>query len=306
MALKPQPQNDPSVPKAEQPQNLKNIIHDINNSLMLIGIAADELERHACANQSMNQMSKQSVAHHKSISSGNASQIVRRHIKQIGVMLQEAAHHAPVLDGNPSQSLEMLSYKTLASFCESQRLEWSLIAPPETNITVTMASFDGVVLASRAYMTRIFQNLVRNACEAYHMAADKRDVLRLSLIVHPHQQGLAITLEDNGPGIDAAVAAHIFTPHFTTKPQSGLPKGLGLSNASELAQAMGGSLRLKETSAHGSAFVLNLHHILSSRRKPPEFHQEICFCSYFFERFDNRKEQKVNKSLRSCFFYETK
>ena len=89
---------------------------------------------------------------------------------------------------------------------------------------------------------------MRNACEAYLTQADKKQVLCLSLIMRPQQQGLAITLEDNGPGIDVAHRGQIFTPHFTTKPQAapsgelpnelpnGLPNGLGLSNAVELAQ----------------------------------------------------------------------
>ena len=85
--------------------------------------------------------------------------------------------------------------------------------------------------------------------------------------MRPQQQGLAITLEDNGPGIDEAHRGQIFTPHFTTKPQAApsgeLPNGLGLSNAVELAQAMGGTLVLQEANIEGSAFVLNLPHILS-------------------------------------------
>ena len=260
MALKHQSQRDHSVHKTGEPQNLKNIIHDINNSLMLIGIAVDELERHASGRQSMKQM----MPSHKGISSGNASQIARRHIKQIGAMLQEATHHASNAELKSSQKLELLSDETLAVFFEFQRQEWSLIAPPETKISLSIAPFEGVVLASRTHMMRLFQNLVRNACEAYHNMADKQHALCLSLIVRPHQQGLAFEFTDNGPGMDDTVAEQIFLPHFTTKQQAGLPKGLGLSNANELAQMMGGTLTLAYTNAKGSAFVLNLPYMLSA------------------------------------------
>jgi len=78
---------------------------------MLIRIAVDELERHASGRQSMRQM----MPSHKSISSGNASQIARRHIKQIGAMLQEAAH-APNAELKSLQKLELLSDEILAVF----------------------------------------------------------------------------------------------------------------------------------------------------------------------------------------------
>lgn len=264
MALKHQSQHDHSVHKAEKPQNLKNIIHDINNSLMLIGIAIDELERHDGGKRTMGH----SAACPKSLSAGNASQIVRRHIKQIGLLLQEAARCAPNAadaDVRPSQSFELLSYDMLAAFFESQRQEWSLIAPPQSQMSVCLVPFEGVVLASRPHMMRLFQNLVRNACEAYHQMADKKHPLCLSLMGRPNQQGLVIELSDNGPGMDEAVARQIFTPHFTTKRQAAFATGLGLSNANALAKAMGGTLTLKDTSAQGSAFVLYLPYLLSPR-----------------------------------------
>ena len=113
-------------------------------------------------------------------------------------------------------------------------------------------------------MLRLFQNLGRKACEAYHNMADKQHALCLSLIVRPHQQGLAFEFTDNGAGMDDTVAEQIFLPHFTTKQQAGLPKGLGLSNVNELAQMMGGTLTLAYTNVKGSAFVLNLPYMLSA------------------------------------------
>ena len=261
MALNRQSHIDHNVNKTGEPQNFKHIIHDINNSLMLIGIAVDELERHASKRQPLAKL----VPRHERGGSSDASQIIRNHIKQIGVMLQEATHHTPNVNVTPAQSLELLSYKMITAFFELQCQEWSLIAPPQTQISVHLAPFDGVILASRAHMTRLFQNLVRNACEAYHAMADKKDVLCLSLLSHVDAQGLTLELSDNGPGIDKALASQIFVPHFTTKRQAGMPKGLGLSNANALAKVMGGTLTLKDTNAPGSTFVLHLPYILPLR-----------------------------------------
>ena len=64
-----------------------------------------------------------------------------------------------------------------------------------------------------------------------------------------------IGIEDDGPGIAAHAADHVFEPFFTTT-SSGT--GLGLAVARSIARAHGGDLRLEQTATPGARFVLNL------------------------------------------------
>jgi two-component system sensor histidine kinase HupT/HoxJ len=59
-------------------------------------------------------------------------------------------------------------------------------------------------------------------------------------------------VEDDGPGVDPAVAGHLFEPFATTKPP-GEGTGLGLYTSYMLAQAMGGELTLENRDGGGGA-----------------------------------------------------
>ena len=63
-----------------------------------------------------------------------------------------------------------------------------------------------------------------------------------------------LLVTDNGPGIAPAVAARLFTPFVTSRPD-GL--GLGLVIAHDIAEQMGGGLRLVP-SPRGASFELRL------------------------------------------------
>ena len=63
-----------------------------------------------------------------------------------------------------------------------------------------------------------------------------------------------IRIADDGPGIPAELAASVFEPFVTSKPQG---TGLGLTIAREAAQSLGGHLAL-ERSASGCVMAVVL------------------------------------------------
>lgn len=68
---------------------------------------------------------------------------------------------------------------------------------------------------------------------------------------------LHIEVEDNGPGVDAAQLARLFTPRSSTRGRTGI--GLGLYVSERLLHAAGGRLELKESTRFlGSTFALRL------------------------------------------------
>jgi signal transduction histidine kinase len=67
----------------------------------------------------------------------------------------------------------------------------------------------------------------------------------------------AVTVEDDGRGIQAADLERIFEPFFTTKGKDG--SGLGLPAALRVLQKHGGSIEaVSDGPGHGSRFTLSL------------------------------------------------
>jgi two-component system, sensor histidine kinase and response regulator len=68
---------------------------------------------------------------------------------------------------------------------------------------------------------------------------------------------LAISVEDNGPGIPQEIMPQIFDPYFTTKP-SGQGTGLGLSIVRRLVLESKGALQVKSCKGKGAIFTVYL------------------------------------------------
>jgi signal transduction histidine kinase len=64
---------------------------------------------------------------------------------------------------------------------------------------------------------------------------------------------LRIEVSDDGPGVPEGLAAHIFTPFFTTKKQGG---GIGLAMVRHLVHENGGTVRHARSVGRGARFVI--------------------------------------------------
>jgi two-component system C4-dicarboxylate transport sensor histidine kinase DctB len=108
------------------------------------------------------------------------------------------------------------------------------------------------VRAGRIRLEQILVNLLGNALDALRGGADP--VIEIE-ITTPGET-VAITVRDNGPGIDAEARGTLFMPFNTTKP-TGL--GLGLVISEELAREFGGALLLDPPDGKpGASFTLEL------------------------------------------------
>ena len=109
-------------------------------------------------------------------------------------------------------------------------------------------------------MRQLFANLIANAVEA--IEARGRIVIHLTTgreWGNSRQQGVRITIADNGPGISPEARARIFEPFFTTKAERGT--GLGLWVANGIVGKHGGSIRLHTSvgkERHGTVFSIFL------------------------------------------------
>ena len=102
-------------------------------------------------------------------------------------------------------------------------------------------------------LVQILVNLLRNSSDAIRESGGGR--VRISGQIDNGQ--VLILVEDDGPGIEPAVASRIFDPFVTTKTQ-GEGTGLGLAVSRSLAREVGGEMGLAPGVLGGACFALRL------------------------------------------------
>jgi len=120
---------------------------------------------------------------------------------------------------------------------------------------VVRVAIDDRLLASplvgdRTRLEQVVINLVQNAIEAVDGRADGSVILTAA----PVDGAIELTVADTGPGLDPAIAASLFTPFASAKPE-GL--GLGLAIARDIAREFGGDITHSLGPA-GATFVARL------------------------------------------------
>lgn len=100
-------------------------------------------------------------------------------------------------------------------------------------------------------LMQVLLNLLLNAADA----TDAKGAIALTAARHGN--GVRLTIEDNGPGIDPAVRERLFEPFVTTK-EVGKGTGLGLAVCRGLVESARGSIHLDETYEGGARFVVEL------------------------------------------------
>ena len=106
--------------------------------------------------------------------------------------------------------------------------------------------------ASHAQIQQVILNLIKNAAEAMRLVAPDNRRLRVVTGLDVNS-GVAIYVQDSGPGVSPDLQERIFEPFFTTKPSG---TGLGLSICRTIIEDHGGKLRLSKTDTRGTSFEL--------------------------------------------------
>ena len=109
------------------------------------------------------------------------------------------------------------------------------------------------VVADRGKLIQVFINLLLNAMQAIEVGGG--GVIKVQ--TRDSCDGVLARLEDDGPGVSAAIAAHIFEPFFTTK-EAEHGTGLGLSLCADILHRHRGRLELCATTGRGACFELFL------------------------------------------------
>jgi signal transduction histidine kinase len=118
------------------------------------------------------------------------------------------------------------------------------------------------VPANQVQLRQVIVNLIMNAIDAMSTVKDRARVLRIKTGVHK-LNGVLITVEDSGTGIDPQNVDRIFDTFFTTKSHG---MGMGLSICRSIVESHDGHLSVAPAQPHGSIF----HVSLPTSMIPPE------------------------------------
>jgi PAS domain S-box-containing protein len=110
------------------------------------------------------------------------------------------------------------------------------------------------VSANAVQLRQVLVNLITNAADAMSTVMNRQRLLRLRTQTYG-PDGLLITVEDTGSGIDSRHADRIFEPFFTTKSQG---MGMGLSICRSIVENHGGHISVAAGREHGSIFQVSL------------------------------------------------
>ncbi|OYU94403.1 MAG: hypothetical protein CFE21_16620 [Bacteroidetes bacterium B1(2017)] len=101
---------------------------------------------------------------------------------------------------------------------------------------------------------RVLLNLINNAFYATKGVKNPLVEIKTASV----ENGIIVSVRDNGTGMSEEVKAKIFQPFFTTKP-TGEGTGLGLSLAYDIVtKGHGGTLEVNSTEGVGSEFIITL------------------------------------------------
>lgn len=118
-------------------------------------------------------------------------------------------------------------------------------------ITLTINPLSKIIDADENKLTRVLQNLICNAVEAF---AGKPGIITVT--AKDQSDSVLITVSDNGPGLPDELKARMFEPFATMGKAKGT--GLGMAIAKSIVEAHGGRIAFETTHGKGTTFLITL------------------------------------------------
>jgi PAS domain S-box-containing protein len=162
-----------------------------------------------------------------------------------------------LLDEVRSYSAPMVLDRSECRASSLWRESWSLLQVQRRSRRADLSESSGdgaaLVLVDRFHMVQAFRNILENA-----LAACKDPVVisiacrEIKSVDHPLVE---VTIEDNGPGFNAAAIHRVFEPFYTTKSTG---TGLGLAIVKRVVDAHGGEATASVATGGGARIRLTL------------------------------------------------
>jgi signal transduction histidine kinase len=168
---------------------------------------------------------------------------------------------SPSWDPMPAEPIDNLAVELMA-----KRNLLAALAGPAIALSVKIEGSAKPVKLNGEDLTRVLVNLVKNAAEAMPTGG----MIQIALRERPAEPGaasrLALTIEDNGPGIPADALEKIFDSGYTTSAKNApvvggwtaAHRGLGLSISRSIIETAGGRIQAANRSTAGARFEIEL------------------------------------------------
>ena len=121
----------------------------------------------------------------------------------------------------------------------------------DMDITISLPNKDFEVFADRNHLTRVLNNLFKNAIQA--VPDDRKGIIDISL--YQQENKAIVRVKDNGTGIPPEIQKKVFTPNFSTK-NSGT--GLGLAICKSIVEGFNGDIFFETKEGKGTTFYVEL------------------------------------------------
>ncbi|GFM36869.1 sensor histidine kinase [Desulfovibrio psychrotolerans] len=118
------------------------------------------------------------------------------------------------------------------------------------DLRLDFAEVAPVIASDRGQLQQVFLNIIANAFEAI------QDGGIISIASRTSDEGVSITVQDNGCGMSSETMSHLFEPFFTTKKGTGT--GLGLSITYGIIRKLGGRIDVQSEEGQGTTFTVHL------------------------------------------------
>jgi signal transduction histidine kinase len=205
---------------------------------------------------------EESIAEIEDISadlSGNLERIVH-HGKRASSIVYGMLEHARKEGGErrPTEINAMLEEYIALAFHSMRAVDSRF----QMTIEKSFAEDVGAIEAVPQDLSRVFLNIVTNACQATFekQLAETTDAgytPELSVSSRKDKELIEVRIKDNGPGIPESHLSKIFEPFFTTK-DTDKGTGLGLSLCHDIVRGHGGTLAVNSEVGEGAEFVITL------------------------------------------------
>ncbi len=136
---------------------------------------------------------------------------------------------------------------------EVSRLVRSVLQMRDVRMNLELATEKVQVRGDTVALQQVLLNLIQNAIDA--VQTQPRGSRLLTVRTEFNDKTGEMVVQDNGPGISAAVRDRLFESFFTTK-QEGL--GMGLSICRSIVEGFGGKIRAENGASGGALFRVSL------------------------------------------------
>ena len=215
----------------------KRIAHEIKNPLTPIKLSAQRIQRRLREMQGKDGQLVQ-----------ECTSVIIQHTDELKEMVNEFSNFArlPEISPEPTQLNDIIQ----------ETMPLYLSAHPEIHFITKLETRLPLINLDKDQIKRVLLNLIENAVSAIK-AIQKTGPGRIEIETHYNEnlEMAAITIQDNGPGMNSETQERIFEPYFSTKKEG---TGLGLAIVKRIINDHGGYIRVSSQPGAGCTFNIEL------------------------------------------------